>query len=94
MNRSRFLAVTFIKSMEKQLNVDTLLIRVQNSPAYDVCNKTVIYTLHDLNTLTTDQGTAEAVICISVGTMDYLKSNTDSLNLIQRVGLSPDLKIC
>lgn len=32
--------------------------------------------------LTTDQGACEAVICISIGTMDYIKSKTNSLNLV------------
>lgn len=73
----------FINSTERLSNVETLIIRVQNSLAYDVCSNIVIYTLHDLNTLTTD-------ICIPIGTMDYIKSKTNSLNLNQSNGLSPD----
>lgn len=65
-------------------------IRVQNPLASDVCSNIVIYTLHDLNNLTTDQGACEAVICIPIGTMDDNKSNTNSSNLNQRTGLSPD----
>lgn len=76
--------------MERLSFVETVIIRVQNSQAYDVCGNIIIYTLHDLDTLITDQGVCVTVICIPIGTTDYIKSTTDCLNVNQRTGLFPD----
>lgn len=59
-----------MKAMERLSIVERLIIIVQNSLVYDVCSNIVIYTLRDLNTLTTDQVGCEAVISVPTGTMD------------------------
>lgn len=74
--------VTFIKSLEV-CHVETL--RVQN--LWLIMFAATSLFIHRIS-LTTDQGACEAVICISIGTMDYIKSKTNSLNLNQRIGLS------
>lgn len=59
-----------MKGMERLSIAETLITMVQDSLVYDVCSNAVIYTLHDLNTLTTDQGGCEAVIRVPSGTLD------------------------
>lgn len=44
-----------ITSMERLSYVETVIIGI-HALAYDVCHNIIIYTLHDLNSLTTDQG--------------------------------------
>lgn len=71
-------------------HVEMGTVRVQHSLAYDVCRNIVIYTQRDFDTLITDHGACETVICIPIGTIDYINSKSNCLNVNQRTGLSPD----
>lgn len=85
-----FILLASRKSTERPSYVEAVISREPHSLSYDVCSDIVIYALRDLATLTTDQGACETVICIPIGTMDYIKSKTNSLNLNQRTCFSPD----
>lgn len=71
-------------------HVEMGTVGVHISLAYDVCRNIIIYTLHDFDTLITDHRAFETVICIPIGTTDYINSKPNCLNVNQRTSLSPD----